>query len=733
MRNTGALIFCACLCPSALAAPPSIEPRPVTDTYFGNAVVDPFRHLENIKDPKVAAWMRAQADHARAALDRLPERAAFATRIAMYEEAVAARVADVQRRPGDLIFFQKRGAKDNQFKLYVRRGEHGGDRLLVDPDAIHKRTGQPHSIDWYVASTSGRYLAYGLSPAGSEDSELFVLETASGRRITGPISRTQYAGVSWLPDDTGLFFNRTQEMKDGMPPAEKYQKSRALFIPVGREVEDARSVFAFDTPGVTIDAEIESPYVVASPGTDAALGVAYRGTDRELAVYAAPLAQLVGGEAKWRKIVDRDDSVTAIEVFGDRLFALTHKNAPRYQLVETSIAAPDFATARVVMPQGPGVITGIARAADGIYVSRRDGSVSNLFRIGLAANARPQSIALPLAGSFAIAGTHARLPGVLITLESWTRAQQIYRVSGTVVSNTGLQPSGRYGAVADYVATEVLVPSHDGAKVPLSIIHKRGLKKDGRNPTLLYGYAAYGITEEPWFSLWRLAWLERGGVFAVANPRGSGAFGFDWYKDGFQKTKPNSWRDFIAVAEYLFDGRFTSPARLGIWGGSAGGVLVGRAMTERPDLFAAVIAQVGAFDLVRAELEANGVPNVAEFGSHKTEAGFYALLAMSTYHQINDGVKYPAVLLTHGVNDSRVDVWQSMKAAARLQQASASAKPVLLRLSYESGHGLGDTKEQYIAERADMLAFLWAQMGTTREAAVSKKPASRAATPERQR
>jgi prolyl oligopeptidase len=363
----------------------------------------------------------------------------------------------------------------------------------------------------------------------------------------------------------------------------------------------------------------------------------------------------------------------------------------------------------------PGVLTGFARASDALYVTRRDGAVSRLFLLPLAkdtgAVGAPREIKLPVAGSFETSGTDPRLPGVLLSLNGWTRGVQIYAANAKGVTNTGLQPRGRFDALPDYVATEVLVKSHDGAMVPLSIIHRKGLTLDGTAPTLLWGYASYGITEEPWFSAWRIAWLERGGVFAVANPRGSGAFGQDWYKAGFQASKPNTWKDFIATAEYLVANKYTSPARLGIWGGSAGGILVGRAMTERPDLFRAVISSVGVNDAVRAELTPNGVPNIPEFGTHTTESGFRALLAMSMYHQIVDQTPYPAVLFTHGVNDPRVDVWHSSKAAARLQAATSSGRPVLLRLDFQSGHGVGDTREQRNAERADVLAFLLWQFG----------------------
>ncbi len=699
----------------SLEPPPAATPRPVQDTYFGVTVDDPFRHFENRDDPEVSRWMRAQADHARAALDLIPARARLAERIRTYDDAVAARVIDVQRRPGDLYFYEKRGATDNQFKLYVRHGLSGAERLLVDPDAIGKQTGQPHAINYFAASNNGRLVAYGISAGGSEMAEIHVVDTATGTRVMGPISRARYGGIAWLPDDSGFFFTRQQEMKPGMAEVERDQRLRALFVKLGTDVDKAPSALAFDTPGVSIAEGGEAPFVFPLPGTRWAAGYVSHGTDRELSLYVAPVADVIAGRAAWRKAIDRSDDVTAFEVIGDRLFVLTHKGASSFKILETGLAEPDLSKARVVMAEGAGVITGLARAADGLYVSRRDGTVSKLFHVGLAKGAKPAEVKLPLAGSFEFAGVDHRIPGVLLTLQSWTRAPQIYRVAGSAakftVSNTQLQPRGPFDALPDYVATEVLVPSHDGARVPLSIIHRTGVALDGDNPTLLYGYASYGITEEPWFSPWRLAWLERGGIFAVANPRGSGAFGQDWYRAGKQATKPNSWKDFIAAAEYLIRQRYTSPAKLGIWGGSAGGILVGRSMTERPDLFAAVVASVGVFDTVRAELTPNGVPNIPEFGTHKTEAGFRALLEMSTYHHIRDGARYPAMLLTHGVNDPRVEVWESTKTAARLQQATASGKPVLLRLDYASGHGVGSTKAQRNDERADVLSFLLWQFG----------------------
>ncbi|MCA3091204.1 MAG: prolyl oligopeptidase family serine peptidase [Rhodocyclaceae bacterium] len=709
-------LCCTAAAPAHGSAPPPLfAAGNTTDTYFGTTVADPYRALEEVKNPQVQAWMKAQGEFARARLDAIPGRAELLKRLQMYD-AVAARVASVERRPGELYFYERRGVTDDQFKLYVRRGLQGQERLLVDPEQLYNLTGTPHAINWFVPSFTGRYVAYGLSAGGSEDASLFVMDATTGKRVLGPVARAQYGGVAWLEDDSGLFFIRLQEMKPGMAPVERFQNVRSVFLRLDGEADRAPVAMDSTDPALGVNPAQDSPYVTPIYGTRWAAGYVHHGTDRELSLYIAPLADAMAGKAQWRRLLAQADAVTAAEFAGERLFALTHKDAARFRLLEGSVER-GVQGARELIAQGSGVLTGMVRAADALYVTRRDGAVTRVLRLPLPAAAPVQTLKLPVEGGATFGGVDFRLPGALLTLQSWTRGAQIYLAEGARVTNTRLQPAGKFDALDGYVSTEVLVPSHDGARVPLSIVHKKGLKLDGSNPTLLWGYASYGYTEEPWFSAWRLAWLERGGVFAVANPRGSGAFGQEWYKGGFQQTKPNTWKDFIAAAEYLVAQKYTRPARLGIWGGSAGGILIGRAMTERPDLFAAAIPAVGALDMVRAEFESTGPANIPEFGTHKTEPGFRALLAMSTYHQIKDGVRYPAVLLTHGVNDPRVEVWQSTKTAARLQAVAAAvpdSRPVLLRLDWQAGHGVGDTKAQWQAERADVLAFLLWQFGMSR-------------------
>jgi prolyl oligopeptidase len=270
-------------------------------------------------------------------------------------------------------------------------------------------------------------------------------------------------------------------------------------------------------------------------------------------------------------------------------------------------------------------------------------------------------------------------------------------------------------ALPELEIADVKATSYDGTLIPMTVLHKNGLKLDGSNPTLLDAYGAYGFSETAYFSPTNMVWLEKGGVLAFANVRGSGVYGNDWYKAGFKTTKSNTWKDGVACAQYLIKQGYASPKTLGVMGTSAGGIFVGRTVTTAPELFAAAIFNVGMMDTIRSEESANGITNISEFGTVKKLAEFKALLEMSTYHHIKDGTAYPAVMFVHGMNDPRVDVWESGKAAARLQAASNSGKPVLLRLDLQAGHGMGSTATQRYAQAADIYSFLLWQMGQAEE------------------
>lgn len=696
-------------------APPVAAVHNVSDIYFGEKVDDPYRHFENKADPEVASWMKAHSAHARATLDRIPGRKKLLDNIVRYDASVSDRVTQVRRVAGEVYFMERRGVADNQFKLTMRQGLTGKDKVLFDPGLLEKRTRKPHAINWYSPSPDGSLVAVGVSQQGSEAATLSVLNARTGKAIGAPITRADFGGVDWTPDSKSLVFTRLQALGKGMAETQKYQHSQTYLLKVGNPLSSARPVFGTATQGLDIGAA-ELPFVGLTHDGRWALGYAVNGTQRELGLFIASQKSLLAGKPKWQRVVSAAHAVTGVAYFDNTLYMVSYKGASRSRVLALNLDAPDMAAAKEIVAESERVVVNVVAAADALYIETRDGNVKRLYKRAYSATASPVEVALPVQGSFELTGegvatADPRLPGLVLELQSWTRARQVFTVAADgSVSNTALQPAGPFDAPADIVATEVKVKSHDGAMVPLSIIHRKGVVLDASHPTLLYGYASYGITEEPFFSIGRLAWLDAGGVFAVANPRGSSVYGQDWYKAGFQSTKPNTWKDFIACAEYLIAQKYTQPSKLGILGGSAGGILVGRAMTERPDLFAAVIPAVGALDSLRFETTPNGVPNIPEFGSAKTEAGFKALLAMSTYANVRPAA-YPAVLLTHGVNDPRVEVWQSTKTAARLMAATTSGKPVLLRLDFDAGHGVGSTKTQQFEERADMYAFLLWQMG----------------------
>jgi prolyl oligopeptidase len=710
-RLLAAVALICALPASAQTKPPAPPVRDVPETYFGVTVHDPYRYFEDLKDPVVAAWMKAEADHTTAVLAKVPGRATLFKEIQERGDAVSARVNSV-KVVGPKVYYEKRLASDNIFKLYVRDGFRGKERLLVDPDAVKSADGKHSAIDYYAPSPDNKYLAYGISPGGSEEAVIHVIDLATGKALPDVIDRANYANPSWLPDGR-LVYSRLQKMAPDAPVTDKYQNQRVYVHKLGDEPDRDTVLFGAGVTPLAPVLPTESAFAFNPLGSTHVVALVVNGVQNEIKVYVAPLSAMNGDKTPWVKVADYADEVTNVDVHGDSLYLLSHHGASRYKVLRTSLAKPDLASAETVVAAGESVVNAIAAAKDGLYVRKMNGGNSELFRLAYAPGAKIETVALPYIGDIESLVTDVRLPGVVFSLGGWTRFGGYYNytpASGKA-SDTGLQPQGKYDNPGTLEAHDVKCTSADGTLIPMSIVHRKGLKQDGSNPTIVYGYGAYGISGTPFFRPTWLPWFDRGGVLAIAHVRGGGEYGEDWYKAGYKTTKPNTWRDAIACGEWLVANRYTSPAQMSIMGGSAGGILVGRAITDRPDLFGAAVDQVPASDFMRAEFSANGVPNIPEFGTIKTEEGFKGLLAMSSYHAIKDGVKYPAVLLTTGFNDPRVDSWEAGKMAARLTAASTSGKPVLLRVDFDEGHGIGSTKKAQFEERADTFAFLLWQAG----------------------
>jgi prolyl oligopeptidase len=403
--------------------------------------------------------------------------------------------------------------------------------------------------------------------------------------------------------------------------------------------------------------------------------------------------------------------VTEVLLRGDQLYFLSQHGAPHFRLLRTSLAHPDVAHAEVIVPEGHGVLTDFDIASDALYVNERDGAVGRLLRVSFdGKNSRP--VPLPFQGSIQGPATDARQPGALFNIQGWVQPPRIFNYDPATdkTTDTGLTPPSSLD-VSGLETEEVFALSYDGTFIPLSIVHRKGLTLDGSHPTILTGYGSYGLSLDPGFSPTSLAWLERGNVLAVAHVRGGGEYGEDWHLAGQKRTKLNTVFDFIACAQYLVDQHYTAPKYLAGRGGSAGGITVGGALTWRPDLFGVILDYVGISDTLRVELTPNGPPNIVETGSVQTEQGFHDLYAMGPYFHVRDGAAYPAVLFTTGANDPRVAPWEMTKMAARVQAATGSGRPVLLRIDYDAGHGIGSTASQGESLTADSWAFALWQMG----------------------
>ena len=693
----------------AQSAPPTTPVREVTDDYFGTKVTDPYRWLENTKDPEVVAWMKAQNDYTRAVLARIPGRDQLLTRIKALDNSGSV-VSELQVWGGRYFYLKTEPGSDNR-KLYVRDKLGAAERLLLDPEKLTTADGRHFSIDYFQPSLDGKYVAYGISPGGSENSVLHVLESATGKVLSDTIDRAQFGQPSWLPDGS-FFYTREQKLGPDSPPTAQYQKLRCYHHVLGDDPDKEAAIFGYDVlPNVKVT-EDDFSVLGYSPGApNYLLGLVIHGVQREIDVYVTAFDSSASWKPVWKKAVDAADDVTGFDLHGDSLFLLSHKDASRFKVLRTSLGNPDLAHATAIVPASEVVVVGISAAGDALYVQDLDGGIGRLRRLPYD-GAKIQEVKLPFDGAIQSLATNPTEAGAWLELTSWTKSPLWYALdagSGKLTDTGLVAPSP-----VDYseiVSEEVKAKSADGTMVPLSIIHKRGMAMDGSHPTWLEGYGAYGITLDPTFRPTMLAFFEHGGVFAVAHVRGGGEFGEDWHLAGQKLTKQHTIDDMLAGANYLIEHKYTSPAHLAGEGTSAGGITIGGAITQRPDLFGAALIRVGDSDALRSELMASGPANIPEFGTAKEPDGFKALYAMDAYQHVKPNTAYPAVLLTTGANDPRVAPWEAAKMTARLQASTDSGKPVLLRVDYDAGHGLGSTKTQNDVLLADELAFLFWQLG----------------------
>ncbi|ANT64537.1 prolyl oligopeptidase family serine peptidase [Prosthecochloris sp. CIB 2401] len=682
---------------------------PVTETLCDTTITDPYRALEKLSDPDVDRWMRSEAARAREVLDGLPRREELLTKMREFDSRRKEQVYNLVISESNRYFYLKRQPGEEVGQLFWRDGFEGAETLLFDPREYAKESGADYVVSRVSPAHDGSKAAVAISADGSENSVLLVLDVETGKAFPEKIDRCRFASPSWLADNETFLYNR---MRQGNLLDPKVQMdSRVLLHRVGTEPSEDRLVFSRSThPDLQIRPE-DIPGIAYDKDSGYLFGFV-RNVDRRLQVYYAPAAELDNERISWTPLLEPEDNVHDFAVTDSELYLYTPEGAPNFRILQTSLFEPDLDHAVTVVDEDPdAVLTGFGVTSEGMYYTRsRNGVAAELYHAQLdGSDAKRLELPFP-AGMIRLQDRGFRHPELWAVIGGWANDYRRYRYDaekGEFVLETLSSPAD-YPEYENLVIRELMVRSHDGTKVPLSLIYREGLERDGRNPLLFYGYGAYGRSMSPFFNPSMLLWTHYGGILAVAHVRGGGELGDQWHLDGMKTTKENTWKDLISLAEWVTKKGYSSPEHIAATSASAGGILIGRAMTERPDLFAAMITQVGAMNPLRGEETPNGPVNVPEFGTVKDSLECRALIDMDPYLNLRKGVPYPATLVTAGINDPRVIAWQPAKFAARLQASTSSENPVLFQVDYQAGHGIGNTRTRQFESLADLLTFaLW--------------------------
>lgn len=684
-----------------LAPPPPPPKRPVSDSYFGTTLTDPYRYMERVDDREVISWLKAEGHYTAALLASIPGHADLLKQTSEFTGAFMP-VREVRRVNG-VLFYEERAQGADSFDLWVRDAAGKGLKL-VDVAAWRKQHGGgPYAINYYAPSPDASKVVVGISAGGSEDASLFVFEVASGRQVAGPLPLARLGVGGWTEDSSKLFVLLEAKLAPGEPETNKFLHTRnALWDLKGAPLT---LMGGTATSAVKVPPEMW-PFVTTRPGASVAITQIYNGVQNELTLWQVPANRAVDPKAAWTQLATSDDGITAVDMAGDRIYLLSHKDAPTFKVLVLKAGEP-LSKARTLVEVQPGrLIEGISAASDGVYVYARRGLYSELFKVPADGGAE-QAVALPIKGSVSSLDTDPRKPDAILQVDSWvTPATSLsYNASSQKLADLklGRLPDG-YDPT-EFTVNELSAKAKDGTAVPLSFVELRGAKHPGL--VVLYAYGSYGISTFPAFNPRWAVMLRNNVSLAVCHVRGGGELGEAWRLGGKDANKPNTWRDLIACGDDLVARGYTSHDKLFILGGSAGGITVGRAMEERSELFAGVIDLVPASNAVRQEFFSNGVINIPEFGTVKNPDGFRNLLRMDTYFNVKDGTQYPPILIGTGLNDPRVPSWEPAKLTARLRD-SGSRAPVLLRVDEAAGHGYGSTKTQMDALYTDMITFiLW--------------------------
>jgi prolyl oligopeptidase len=668
------------------------------DDYHGTKVPDPFRWLEDETSPEVKAWIEAQNRVTFAYLERIPFRARLRARL---EELYNYARYGAPTRTGPYYVFSKNSGLQNQSVLYIQRGLDGPAEILLDPNTLS--ADGTVRLGTAVLSRDGTWFGFGLSSGGSDWQEFRVMETATRRWLDDRIRWVKVSGLSWYRD--GFFYSRYPAPDDttrALSGSNEHHKVYYHRLGTPQEAdelvyEDPRHPKRFHTVRVTDDER----YLLLTISDRSTAG-----NDGN----ALWIRDLAAGERGFRPVITGfRDSYSVIDNIGDRLLVMTNKDAPNWRVVLIDPTRPEETAWHEILPERPEPLSSVSAAGGRIFATYLTDVTHRVYVYHLDGRFE-REIPLPTLGRVSGFGGRREDREVFYTFFSFTYPPTIFRYDIASGTSTVYRRTEVPFDAEQFETRQIFYRSKDGTRIPMFLVHRRGLELDGKRPTLLYGYGGFNITQGPSFNPLLVALLEQDGVYALANLRGGGEYGEEWHKAGMLLNKQNVFDDFIAAAEWLQSNGYTSPEHCALQGGSNGGLLVGAVMTQRPDLCKVALPAVGVMDMLRYHKFTIGWNWAAEYGSSDDPVHFRNLLSYSPYHNLQDGVAYPATLVTTADHDDRVVPAHSFKFAARLQQAHRGPHPVLIRIETRSGHGAVNTAKQ-LDQTADIYAFMWYNVG----------------------
>ena len=690
----GSLAPAAGRCDIAKNLMPITPTDTIIDTLHGVPIADPYRWLEDGKSQAVRDWTEAQNVYYRSFVDSYQDHDKVARRI---EQLLSIGSISAPAKYGNITFYSRRDPGQTHDVLYMKKGPAGGEETAIDPNGFSPDGTM--AMDWYTIADSGQLIAYGKSSSGSEQTTLFILRTDTKHLLPDTIPYTRACGLAWTPDAGGFYYTRFPAAGTVAPGDENYFRS-VYFHRIGDDWHNDALIFSSDSDKTSWPNPALSPdgrYLFISVWLGGSIRYIYLDDRTNPADSLAPF-------------VNNVDAKFMVYPLNDRFYILTDYRSPHFRVMRAGYDRPGLADWKEVIPEGPDILEGLTLVDSSLVVESMHNAASSLDLFDLDGG-HIRSLALPSIGSVGTPQGDINSKEMSFLFYSFTVPSTVYRYDFSTDSLSVTDQLKSPVDLSNVEVTQVWFPSKDGTPVSMFIVGRKGMMRDGGNPTYLYGYGGFGNSETPGYSSSIAFWLDVGGVYALPNIRGGGEYGKQWHDAGKLGNKQNSFDDFIAAAEYLIDSGYTNPQKLVISGGSNGGLLIGAVLTQRPDLCKVAICSVPLLDMLRYQKFLIARLWVPEYGSSEDSAQFAYLLKYSPYQHVMPGTAYPAVLLTAGESDSRVDPLHARKMAAALQAATSSDNPILLNVEIKAGHGQGKPMSKRAEDIVSQWSFIFKVLG----------------------